>query len=114
MPLRVADATVTPEALKEAKETYLIFYSSPDSNGRLWCPDCRDVEGLVKGTFEPKDGPSGVIVYVGQKAEWKTPANAFRGEPWRVTGVPTIIKLRDVARLVDNEITSRLTSFVEE
>jgi hypothetical protein len=31
--------------------------------------DCRDVEDIVARTFAPADGPSGLIVYVGQKAE---------------------------------------------
>jgi hypothetical protein len=31
--------------------------------------DCRDVEDIVARTFALADGPSGLIVYVGQKAE---------------------------------------------
>jgi hypothetical protein len=35
--------------------------------------DCRDVEDIIKRTFAPADvsddGPSGLIVYVGQKSE---------------------------------------------
>ena len=35
--------------------------------------DCRDVEDIIKRTFAPadaSDGPSGLIVYVGQKSEY--------------------------------------------
>jgi hypothetical protein len=28
---------------------------------------------------------------------WKTPSNIFRGEPWQVTSVPTVIKVEDVS-----------------
>jgi hypothetical protein len=31
--------------------------------------DCRDVEDIIARTFAPPDGPSGLIIYVGQKAE---------------------------------------------
>jgi hypothetical protein len=32
--------------------------------------DCRDVEDIIKRTFaSADDGPSGLIVYVGQKSE---------------------------------------------
>jgi len=34
--------------------------------------DCRDVEDLVARTFSPLDGPSGLIVYVGQRPEYVT------------------------------------------
>jgi hypothetical protein len=28
---------------------------------------------------------------------WKTPSNIFRGEPWQITSVPTVIKVEDVS-----------------
>ena len=34
--------------------------------------DCRDVEDVVARTFSPPDGPSGLIVYVGQRPEYVT------------------------------------------
>ncbi|KAI0275137.1 hypothetical protein BC834DRAFT_851316 [Gloeopeniophorella convolvens] len=116
MPL---DTAADPSALTswaDIKENFVIFYSSRDENGRMWCPDCRDVEGAVERAFAPVDGPSGLIIYVGQKAEWKTEANAFRAEPWRVESVPTIVKLRDAVeagRLVDDEIAHGLSGFVD-
>jgi hypothetical protein len=66
---------------------FVVFYSSRDENGTMWCPvsakvirmtpldwvatavqDCRAVEGLVQETFGP-DGPSALIAYVGQRSE---------------------------------------------
>jgi hypothetical protein len=42
--------------------------------------------------FESK--PDAVrIVYAGQRAEWKDPANAWRQAPFSVKGVPTLIKV---------------------
>jgi hypothetical protein len=34
--------------------------------------DCRGVEDLVARTFSPLDGPSGLIIYVGQRPEYVT------------------------------------------
>ena len=34
--------------------------------------DCRDVEDIIARTFSPPDGPSGLIVYVGQRPEYVT------------------------------------------
>jgi len=83
--------------------------------------DCRDVDPTVQEIFGPVDGPNGLIVYVGQKTEWKPPANnPFRGEPWQIESIPTILKVRDskeIGRLVDSETTrvkDSLSSFVDE
>jgi len=74
------------------------------------------VEDIVARTFAPADGPSGLIVYVGQKAEWKTEKNIFRSMPWLIESIPTIVKLKDkaeVSRLVEGEIISKLADLVE-
>jgi len=70
----------------------------------------------VKNTFTSKGSPSALIVYVGDRPTWKSPSNRFRGEPWRVQSVPTIIKVKDgeeVKRLVDTEISLGLGRFIE-
>jgi len=75
--------------------------------------DCRDVEDLVARTFSPADGPSGLIIYVGQRPEWKTEENIFRSAPWRIQSIPTIVKLKDAVetgRLVEGEIISDLST----
>jgi len=114
MPLRVLE-TIEPSSLNEVEENYLIFYSSI-SDGKLWCPDCIAVDATVQKIFGP-DGPTALIVYVGQKAEWKSPNNPFRGEPWNIQSIPTIIKLdhsEETARLVESEINGCLASFVQD
>ncbi|TFK41829.1 hypothetical protein BDQ12DRAFT_677228 [Crucibulum laeve] len=115
MPLYTADGSIDPHTLKRVPEQFLVFYSSI-VDGKLWCPDCVAIEELVKTTFGP-DGPSALIVYVGDRSQWKSPSNIYRGEPWKLTSVPTIIKLKDgkeEARLVDDEIAPRLAAFVKE
>jgi len=119
MPLRVSETT-EPSSLKEVSEKYVIFYSSL-TDGILWCPDCRRIDPTVQKIFGPSDGPEALIVYVGQKAEWKRPANnPFRGEPWQIESIPTIIKVQDskeIGRLVDSETTNindHLASFVSD
>ncbi|KAI1793203.1 hypothetical protein LXA43DRAFT_1003391 [Ganoderma leucocontextum] len=114
MPLQESPDPATPAWAQDVKSEYLIIYSSRDDGGKLWCPDCVAVEGLVKQTFEPETGPSGTIVYVGQRSEWKTASNPFRAQPWNVQSIPTVIRIRDGARLVDAEISGKLHSFVQQ
>ncbi|PSR71085.1 hypothetical protein PHLCEN_2v13054 [Hermanssonia centrifuga] len=70
MPLRYTEDPASLESVKDISEKYIVFYSSRGEDGKLWCPDCRDVERLVEQTFTPTDGLSGLIVYVGQKQEY--------------------------------------------
>jgi glutaredoxin len=114
MPLREVEFPSDPKDLEHAQEQFLIFYSSR-VNGQLWCPDCVAVDRTIQDTFGPEDGPSAVIVYVGQKPEWKTPSNIFRGEPWQITSVPTVIKVEDskVAGRLDSEINALLAAFIQ-
>ncbi|OCH89557.1 hypothetical protein OBBRIDRAFT_813135 [Obba rivulosa] len=113
MPLRETEDSTDSVTLQDVKEPFLIFYSSRDESGKLWCPDCVAVENLVQEVFGPEGGPSGLIVYVGQRSEWKTPNNPFRGAPWNVNAIPTVIRIRDGARLVETEIARELASFVK-
>ncbi|KAH7923249.1 hypothetical protein BV22DRAFT_1015792 [Leucogyrophana mollusca] len=94
MPLREVEFPSDPESLKHAKEKYIVFYSSR-VDGKMWCPDCVAVEEPVQRIFGDENGPSAVIVYVGQKAEYGS-KNPFREEPWKIVSIPTIIRLKDV------------------
>ena len=38
MPLRYTDDPASLESLNNIPEEYVIFYSSRDENGRMWCP----------------------------------------------------------------------------
>ncbi|KAH9995953.1 hypothetical protein BJV77DRAFT_185327 [Russula vinacea] len=121
MPLNTVPNPLELSSYEGIDENFVIFYASRDESGRMWCPDCRDVEDIIKRTFAPADvsddGPSGLIVYVGQKSEWKTKGNRFRLAPWRIESIPTIVKLKDgveVGRLVEGDITaSKLAALVE-
>ncbi|KIM47477.1 hypothetical protein M413DRAFT_439137 [Hebeloma cylindrosporum] len=114
MPLYIADGSIDHITLKNVPEEFVIFYSSI-IDGEMWCPDCRLVEKLVKETF-PEQGPEALIVYVGNKPQWKNPLNIYRQEPWKVTSVPTIVRLKDgkeLGRLSNEvEILEKLTEFV--
>jgi len=117
MPLNTASNPLQLSSYEDIKENFVIFYSSRDESGRMWCPDCRDVEDLVTRTFSQPDGPSGLIIYVGQRPEWKREANVFRSAPWRIQSIPTIVKLKDAVesgRLVEDEIINDLAAFAEE
>ncbi|KIY73573.1 hypothetical protein CYLTODRAFT_485419 [Cylindrobasidium torrendii FP15055 ss-10] len=110
MPLIVSEASAVPD------DATVIFYSSI-VDGKLWCPDCRDVEGIVNATFQGEKKPTAYLVYVGDRPTWKSPKSVFRAEPWKITSVPTILKRKDgkeVSRIQDSEILSKLPEFVEE
>ncbi|KAF9015679.1 hypothetical protein BDQ17DRAFT_1269690 [Cyathus striatus] len=113
MPLTVADGSIDPVSLKQVPEKFIIFYSSV-VDGKLWCPDCVVVDGLVQRTFGKPDGPSALVVYVGDRSQWKSSTNIYRGAPWNINSVPTIVRVEDgveVGRLVDSEIFSGLEEF---
>ncbi|KAI9448848.1 hypothetical protein F5148DRAFT_1153314 [Russula earlei] len=115
MPLNTTPNPLQLSSYEDIKEKFVIFYASRDESGTMWCPDCREVEDLIARTFAPSDGPSGLIVYVGQRPEWKTDANVFRSAPWRIRSIPTVVKLEnatEVDRLVEDEIVSGLAGLV--
>jgi len=115
MPLYEADESIDPYTLQRVPEQFIIFYSSITEDGQMWCPECRAVEALVRDTFKV-DGPAALVAYVGNRAQWKSPLNIYRQEPWKITNVPTIVRLREgkeVGRLAaDSEIINGLSEFV--
>jgi len=117
MPITIADSFTDPASLKQVPQKYLIFYSNIVGS-KMWCPDCLAIDDLVQQTFSPEDAPSALIVYVGDKPEWKSPTNVFRGAPWNVSSIPTIIKLQnseEAGRLVESEIQKEsLAAFVRD
>jgi hypothetical protein len=74
------------------------------------------VESLVKETFS-ESGPSALVVYTGNRDQWKSKANIWRQEPWNITSVPTIVKLKngkEESRLVDDgPIISQLSTWAK-
>jgi len=116
MPLNTAPDPLQLSSYDDIKENFVIFYASRDDSGKMWCPDCRDVEDLIARTFEPADGPSGLIVYVGQRTEWKKDKNVFRSGPWGIRSIPTIVKVEnaaEVSRLAEDEIPRKLAGLVK-
>jgi len=112
MPLR--ESKVKPQSWKDIGEQFAVFYASKDDDGVMWCPDCRAVKEIVEETFDKERSPSALIIYVGQKPEWKSPKNEWRQQPWDVQTIPTIVRLRDGERLVDQgPIKEKLKAFVE-
>ncbi|WVF68398.1 hypothetical protein IAT40_003163 [Kwoniella sp. CBS 6097] len=80
--------------LKDGKPTFLIFYSSVE-DGKMWCPHCRDVQGIIKSAFQGSSKPNGVITYIGSFAQWKhVPSHPARLK-YGVRFVPTVIRLEN-------------------
>lgn len=118
MPLQEAEPPADFTSLKTGQNHFLIFFSSR-VDGKMWCPDCVAVEQLVNETFAAESSPPAAIVYVGQKAEWKSQDNAFRKDPWHLTAIPTIVRLNDageeISRLVEDDFLdpTKFSSFVQ-
>ncbi|KAF8634968.1 hypothetical protein AX15_000692 [Amanita polypyramis BW_CC] len=118
MPLLIADDSIDTKTLTKDPDRFIVFYSSI-VNGQMWCPDCQGVEQVVQETFNKPDGPSALIVYVGDRNQfrlWKSLSNVYRALPWNIQSVPTIVKVKggkEEGRLVLDEIKEKLNSFVE-
>jgi hypothetical protein len=99
---------------------FLIFYSSIlPSTGKMWCPDCLDVQAIINATFSGTDTPEAIIYYVGQKQQWRADDNVARVE-WKVSGVPTVVKVdgtsgEEISRVTEVEILveSKWRAFVD-
>lgn len=115
MPLYEAERSIDRYRVPDQ---FVIFYSSiTTEDGQMWCADCRAVEDLVRNTFSD-EGPAALVIYVGDRIQWKSPSNIYRQEPWKITNVPTIVRLRegqDVGRLAsDSDIIEGLSEFVKK
>ncbi|TFY72406.1 hypothetical protein EVG20_g574 [Dentipellis fragilis] len=94
MPLHTAQDPSQIRSFSDVGEQFLVFYSSRDDAGRMWCPDCRDVEDLVERTFASADGPSALIIYVGQRHDvlhvgpTQVETNTLESLPWRAVERP--------------------------
>ena len=89
-------ALVDKEQEKYAK-IVILFLASYDESGSSWCGDCRDAEPIIQSVMsefaETDAGKESLFVtaFVGQRAEWKTPASPFRAAPFHVKAVPTLM-----------------------
>jgi len=114
MPLLTADSSIDPITLTRVPDEFIIFYSSI-VDGRMWCPDCREVEQLIRNTFTAPNSPSALVVYVGDRNQWKSPSNIYRDQLWNIQSIPTVVRLKDgkeKGRLVLDEIRERLEYFI--
>lgn len=94
MPLINASA---PPAVEGTTGTqYIVFFASGEPS---WCPDCRDAVPALEAVFGSSDAkaPTAHLVCVGERAEWRTPANQYRNAPWNLDGVPTVIRYENVS-----------------
>src|SRR2546426_287966 len=79
---------------ESSNKVIILFMASLDpQTGKSWCPDCREAWPVVEGVISNIHDDKSVFVtaYTGQRAEWKDPHNEFRGEPYHVKSVPTLL-----------------------
>ncbi|KAL7926948.1 hypothetical protein ACQKWADRAFT_279092 [Trichoderma austrokoningii] len=102
MPLIDAEAPPT-----STDTHYVVYFASPENGQSSWCPDCRNALPALQNVFGADSAPSAYVIQVGVRAEWKgKPNNKWRGEPYNISGVPTIVRVengKEVARLGDIE-----------
>ncbi|KAH8784556.1 hypothetical protein F5882DRAFT_404496 [Hyaloscypha sp. PMI_1271] len=119
MPLKFTTESLEDVAknlsLASVKPVYLVVYASA-VEGRMWCCDCRDAEPFVNAKFGDS-GKTATAVYAGSKPEWKSPNNVWKQEPFLVTALPTIIKVKADGkweRLVEDDVydQAKLDAFV--
>jgi len=115
---------VIAEQEPQASKIILLFMASIDpSTGKSWCPDCRAAEPVVEDaltawiashTQESKTAVF-VTVYVGQKPEWKDPNCVWRGEPYKLKSVPTLIVNEKEGRMEEEQLLDKnaILKFIE-
>lgn len=84
---------------------FLIFYGSLIDN-KSWCPDSVKAKPFIDENIKYLNNKrdSLIIVYVGQKPEWKDKSNIFRkDERFKLVGVPTLLQYKTNKRLVVEE-----------
>ncbi|KAL1637742.1 hypothetical protein SLS58_009169 [Diplodia intermedia] len=91
---------------------------------RSWCGDCVAAEPLVERKFDgggkcggEEEGKKCWVVWVGDKAEWRTPENVWRKAPFGVTHLPTLVKVTPEGKwekLVEGDVYNqrKLDAFV--
>lgn len=54
MPLRYTEDPASLDSVKNAPEQYIIFYSSRDADGKMWCPvrATAPADGLILWTLD--------------------------------------------------------------
>ncbi|KAA0198877.1 DUF953 domain containing protein, partial [Fasciolopsis buskii] len=96
------------EAIAEhyGKRLFVHFIGTLAPDGSQWCPDCREVDPLVKMAL--RDLPSNGVfltVQVGDRPTWKDPENPFRlNKACTVSSIPTLIEFGTDRRLSDENI----------
>lgn len=87
------------KSIETSSRIVILFMASIDpETGKSWCPDCRDADPVVLQAFDSwhtssTKGSKALFItcFVGQKVEWKTPDCEFKGPPYDLKCVPTLI-----------------------
>lgn len=84
--------------------------SIDEKTGQSWCPDCRDADPHIKTSIqkfaETDVGKQSLFItaHVGQRPEWKSPDCPFRGDPYLLKCVPTLIVEGLTGRLEEQQL----------
>ncbi|RKO99659.1 hypothetical protein CXG81DRAFT_27590 [Caulochytrium protostelioides] len=104
------------ETRPAAPYAYVYLVASRDpATGVSWCPDCQASDPVVHAAFAAQPSLPLIEVPVGDRATWRTTANAWRADPAvHAASVPTLIRWPREAgpeavayadRLVEDQIT---------
>lgn len=93
MPLIDAEAPPT-----STDTHYVVYFASPENGQSSWCPDCRNALPPLQNVFGAETAPPAYVIQVGVRAEWKNANNKWRGQPYNINGVPTIVRVENVSQ----------------
>ncbi|XP_033101074.1 thioredoxin domain-containing protein 17-like [Anneissia japonica] len=94
---------------KLSQDVYVLFCGGVDAaTGHSWCPDCVKAEPVIEeGLKKTPENSIFIFCSVGGRDYWKDLNNDFRKNPqFKLTAVPTLLKLGTSKRLVEEECAS--------
>ncbi|CAL0326280.1 unnamed protein product [Lupinus luteus] len=103
MPVKYFDATLSnfdavfEQFRSEApqnKANLILFLADKDPATNLsWCPDCVRAEPVIYKTLESLPDDIALLkANAGDRPTWRNPQHPWRVKPFKLTGVPTLIR----------------------
>lgn len=92
----------------KAERIFLLFCGNT-VDGRSWCSDCVAAKPIIESNLKylHPNNDAFITVYVGERDQWKNPANVFRRDDrFKIQGVPTLFEYGTQKRLVESQCAS--------
>lgn len=73
---------------------YVVYFASGEPS---WCPDCRNALPALQSVFGGDSAPSATVILAGTREEWRNPSNKWRGAPYNINCLPTVVRVENVS-----------------